>query len=243
MSSSTVAESVDVVKGADGPAEVKHEPVWDVLTATKPIVKGVGDLFQKVARSMDWFVEYIKELVRRFSLKWLLQNGMYWLWTIFAKVGLGIIYLAVITEGLRLTFPVLAQKLYKLPLLGFLRDYEVTYNLDLAPFFAMFFLVACFHLWERKLQFWLCPLENELGFEPTFHGFLLTVLGWAIIGSDAFFFYRAVSRMGWGGGLSFTALIGTVAYVAVIVFVSYVSVCLRRKIVLTELKNEERNYE
>jgi hypothetical protein len=56
---------------------------------------------------------------------------------------LGIIYVAVIAEGLRRLVPPLSQKLYKLlPGLGALKNYEATYRLDLAPFLSVIILMA-----------------------------------------------------------------------------------------------------
>src|SRR5438128_129475 len=52
----------------------------------------------------------------------------YWAWQVFTKGLLGVIYAAVIAEGLRQLVPTLGQKLYRLPGLGALRDYEATYS-------------------------------------------------------------------------------------------------------------------
>src|SRR5262245_52979714 len=79
----------------------------------------------------------------------------YWLWQLATKSVLGVIYLAVISEGLRLLIPALGQKLHKLPGLAALRNFDVTYRLDLAPFFAVFLLLAVFILWRRILDLWI----------------------------------------------------------------------------------------
>ncbi|MBS0263430.1 MAG: hypothetical protein JSS02_15920 [Planctomycetes bacterium] len=148
----------------------------------------------------------------------------YWLWQAVSKGFLGFIYLAVISEGLRVLVPALGQKMYKLPLLGFLRMYEATYRLDLAPFFAMFLLIGVFVLWPRIIavwmtgrSFWECSSEQRL----------VVVLGSGILFADAVLFYYAMTQMTWGEStLSFSGLVATVAYVGVLVFVSWFSVVL-----------------
>src|SRR5262249_10112110 len=53
------------------------------------------------------------------------------------KLLIGVGYVIVITEGLRMVVPALGIKLYNLPLLGSLRNYEGWHELDLAPFVAV----------------------------------------------------------------------------------------------------------
>ncbi len=150
----------------------------------------------------------------------------YVIWMIFTKVGLGTIYIAVISEGLRYMVPALGQRLYKIPGLGFLEDFEETHGLDLAPFMAIFLLIAVFWLWERILHIWLA--SDEEGIDWLNETKLLMVLGTSILGADAILFYIAMTQVGWGGTvISISALLATVAYVAILVFVSYVTVTLR----------------
>jgi hypothetical protein len=152
---------------------------------------------------------------------------VYAVWTFVSKGVLAMGYLAIISEGLRLLVPALGQKLYKLPMLAVLREYEATYRLDLAPFFAFFLLIAVFGLWPKIIDIWIsergrCNREERL----------IVALGGAILVADAVLFYSAVTQMTWGGSaLSFSALVATAAYVGIVVFVSWVSVKLnpRRK--------------
>lgn len=163
----------------------------------------------------------------------------FWLWQIATKGVLGIIYVAVISDGLRQVVPVLGQKLYKLPGLGLLQRYEATYRLDLAPLLSVFILVGVFYLWGHLLAKWLRPddpIDGE-GWDEEKQEMVILVLGMALLGADALLFYVSMSRVGWsGGGLSFTAALATAAYLAVLIFVSYVSLVLK-----CQLETEKEN--
>jgi hypothetical protein len=157
----------------------------------------------------------------------------YWAWEILTKGILGVIYISVIAEGLRRLVPALGQRLYRLPGLGALREYEATYRLDLAPFLAVFILIAVWYLWDEILQLWLrreCD-DDESPWNRANHGLLIVSLGIVILGSDAVLFYIAMTQIGWqGAGFSFPALLATVAYLAVLIFVSFVSINLREAV-------------
>lgn len=148
----------------------------------------------------------------------------YWLWLLASKGILGFIYLAVISEGLRVLVPALGQKLYKLPFLSQLKDYELTYRLDLAPFFAMFLLVAVFVLWPLIIGVWM---RNRDIREWSQEQKLVVALGSAILFADAVLFYYAMTQMTWGeSSISFAGLVATTAYVGVLIFVSWATVKL-----------------
>jgi hypothetical protein len=152
----------------------------------------------------------------------------YVLWVFVTKGMLGTIYVTVISEGLRTIVPALGQRLFKQPGLSFLKDYKETHRLDLAPFMAVFILIAVFYLWERILKIWLSS-DRDLTWEN--ETILLMGLGSTILGADAILFYTAMAMDGWSGSMiSISALLATVCYVAVIVFVSYVTVLLRSAI-------------
>jgi hypothetical protein len=153
-----------------------------------------------------------------------------WLWLVVAKFPFAVIYLLVISEGLRLSVPPLAQRLGKIPFLSMFRDYEATYRLDLAHIFAVGLLVAVLWLAERALHFYLDPngaFKDSLWPAETLQR-LVPVLCGVILGADLVLFYVGIANSGWGGArLSFTALIATVAYAGVLTFVSFVSLSLK----------------
>lgn len=176
------------------------------------------------------------------GIRWTLVGARlkYWAWQVVTKLILGVIYIAVISEGLRVIVPALGQKLYKLPGLGALRDYEGTHRLDLAHFLAIFVLFAVFYLWDRILELWLESDEefDDRGWNPEAHRRLVVVLGTVILGADACLFYVAMTQIGWRGTtFSFSALLATAAYLAVLIFVSFVSINLRKSI--TQLTKDD----
>jgi len=152
-------------------------------------------------------------------------HARYWAWQVASKSILGVIYLAVISEGLRVLIPALGQKVYKLPMLGSLKDYEATYRLDLAPFFAFFLLIGVFVLWPKIIALWVSQLEVG---EWTKEQQLVVAMGGTILGTDAVLFYYAMTQMTWGSSeFSFSAFVATAAYVAVLVFASWMSIKLK----------------
>ncbi len=181
---------------------------------------------------------------RRRRVPWarIWKNLLYWLWKFITAVTLGTIYVMVISAGLRHLIPPLGQRLYLIPFLYFLRDYAATYRLDLAIPFAIFLLLAVWHLWERVLLLWLGSnsLLQHSAWNREIYRRLILTLGVVILGADAALFYTALTQTTWGGsGFSVGALLATVAYVAVIVFVSFVSVHLRESIETAKKEEEE----
>ena len=146
------------------------------------------------------------------------------------------IYVAVIAQGFRHLVPALGQRLYKLPGLSFLYDYELTYRLDLAIFFAFFMLIAVWFLWARILRLWLevehpqDDVFNEHGWNRDNNVRLTLALGFVILGADCCLFFVAITEISWGGSsFSVTALLATGAYLAVLIFVTYVSIALANR--------------
>lgn len=155
-----------------------------------------------------------------------------WAWKVFTLPPMGVIYVAVISEGLRFLVPALGQKLWKLPIPGFslLRDYEWSHRLDLAYFLALFLLVAVCVLWELALALYLgfeLPFERAVA-KPDNYRRLVVILAVAVLGGDACLFYCAMTQLAWSGNsFSIPALLATVCYLAVIVFVSFLTVRLK----------------
>lgn len=156
-----------------------------------------------------------------------------WAWKLVTVPIIGLIYCVLISEGLRYLFPALAQRLYKLPIpgLSYLRDYEAFYRLDLAHLFSIFLFIAVWYLWVVNLRAYLGDADvfNRSGWNPEAYRRFVLRLGVVVLGADAILFYIAITQQGWfGNRFSFTALVATVIYVAVIIFVSFVSVNLER---------------
>jgi hypothetical protein len=163
----------------------------------------------------------------------------HWIWTVFKIVVFGMLYIYLISEGLRLVIPALGQKLWKLPGLSILRNYEETHRLDLAPVFAIVLLIAVFYLWCRVLEGWIFPDHDlqTLGRHPGRYRLFIITLGSVVLGADLVLFYVSMTSMGWKGVVfSLPALLATAAYAACVIFVSFVSVALHKTII--DLKKE-----
>lgn len=147
-----------------------------------------------------------------------------------ALVGLG--YIVMISEGLAMVVPALGIKLYRMPFLGSLREYEGWHNLDLAfPAAALLFLLSSF-IWSTLLEIWIYggSTEQVIGRRSDRYEQCLGVVGGIILLADACLFYRAMGLAGWNGDMvSPSALLSTLAYVAVLVAICMTSVNLKRK--------------
>jgi hypothetical protein len=157
---------------------------------------------------------------------------MYLGWQVATKGVLGIVYLAVIAEGLRVVIPPLSQKLHKLPGLALLDRWDTTYQADLANIFASFLLLAVFVLWDRCLRIWLdVPAFCHPTWNPERYRRFIVVTGSVVLVSDGALFYAAMGTMTWGSsGFSFGALLATAAYIALLVFISFVGISLHQHI-------------
>ncbi len=147
------------------------------------------------------------------------------------KLLIGVGYVAIIGEGLRMVVPALGMKLYKLPFLGILHDYQGWHGLDLALFAGMLLFLLSSWIWCALLETWLydkSALQMSDRSAAKYERFL-AVLGAVILFSDACLFYRAMTFVAWGAqAFSASALICTLAYVAVLVTVCAISVNLKR---------------
>lgn len=155
----------------------------------------------------------------------------YWAWKLLSMAVIAPIYIAIVSDGLRYLIPPLGQKLSKLPFLQIFGDYESTHRIDLAHPMALVLLFAVWWLWDRLLMAWLGGDIDYLGFDPDAYNVVVNVLGISIVSADAMLFYLGATQSTWGGtAFSFSALLATIAYVAILVFVSFVSCVLRRQL-------------
>lgn len=157
----------------------------------------------------------------------------YYGWQISTKLFLGVLYLQVLSHGLSLLAPAFSQKLYKVPGLGFLYDYDATYTLELSTFFALFMLIAVWFLWDRILRLWLeiDGVHETFDWNRDRHTQLLATLGISILLADLVIFYAGIVEMMWGSSIvSFTAFSITCSYVAILIFVNYVGIVLSKRL-------------
>jgi hypothetical protein len=138
-------------------------------------------------------------------------------WKILTGLTLGILYVKVIAEGCRFLVPGLGR--------------ELMLGLDGAIILSFFLMLAVWKLWELAICSFL-GIESAFrirGWNTEGHERFVVILSIVLLFSDAALFYLSVARLSWKGTvLSFTALIATCIWLGVIVFVSFVSVHLRR---------------
>jgi hypothetical protein len=139
-------------------------------------------------------------------------------WKCLTLVILGLlIYVPVVAEGFRMLVPSLARR----SMLG----------IDTAKVLAVFLMIAVWILWEYAV---MAFLKIDAGFkvqgwDPKAMRNFVTTVAWIVLGCDGLLFYLAMTRLVWGAPtFSFTALLATVCWLTVLVFVAFVSVKLKQ---------------
>lgn len=142
----------------------------------------------------------------------------------------------VVSEGMRLMYPVMSQRLSKLPLPGFshLKDYEGLHRADLAHVLSAALLAMVAHLWVSNIRLQLVKAHaEELGakWDLGVYRLLVRALGGGVLLADAaLFFYGLSARMGgsWDTAATPTipSLLMTAAYVGGVVYAAFVTVTL-----------------
>lgn len=189
-------------------------------------------------------VRYGPELPRlsmpRINWKQLVAQAKYWGWQLMTKGLLGLVYLTLVREGFVTVIPPLGLKLSKIPGLAALDNFEATYRLDLAFVLAFFVMLAVFWLWSRVLALYMHG--DDTAFQTDDPGFrrrreiIFYSLATAILVGDGVLFYIALTQSSWGGSYwSFTALLGTMLYVAVLIFVTIVAIDLKENVLNAKL--------
>ncbi len=154
-------------------------------------------------------------------------------WETVTKGLLGIVYFVLIAEGIRQVLPTLGIKLSKIPGLGLLSEYEGIHKLDLAHLLSIIILIFAWIQWRELLLVWLSPEpeQSAFGWRPRRHQEITVILAAVVLISDGLLFYSAMADLAWNGSwFSITAFIATVVYVAILVFVTFVSINMKRAI-------------
>lgn len=164
-------------------------------------------------------------------------------WNLLAKGLLAIVYLDIVSEGLRHLVHITAKKIHTVPGFGALRRYAWSHQIDSAQLLALFLLLFVFFFWGQILELWLMNKGHDQfddrGWRPETHRALLVTLGTVILGADVCLFYTAITWAGWRGSrFSVPALLATCAYLAIIVAVCFVSLTLKKSV--TDLKHKEK---
>ena len=160
----------------------------------------------------------------------------FWLWALMTKTIITVVYLAVISQGLRYVLPELGMKLYKIPGFSFMEEYKFSHRVDLAYVFAFVPLVAAWVLWHFNLKAFLSPERFASDVAKRHWNAdrarrVVMTMGAIVITADAALFYSAFVLVSWGGSkFSAAALLATVSYVTILGFVTFVSMYLSETI-------------
>jgi hypothetical protein len=145
-------------------------------------------------------------------------NVKYLAWHVFSKLFLGVFVIGVVSEGARRMIPSLGQKVFKVvPIFD-----GIDHRIDLAHCFALVLLLGTWWSWSGLLEAWL-------GIKPYSRATTITLpLAFVFISVDTTLFYVSTAHWSWGGShFSGTAALATAGYVAVLVFVAFVTVQLK----------------
>ena len=151
--------------------------------------------------------------------------GKWLFWIVITKVPLFLVYLDLLSQGIIRKFPEMGRKLSKLTGMGFLDDYEFTYRLTQANFFALIPLLATMFFWHALLLRFVAPdrfqhIFRHLRIEAVDR--VVLVLGVIIISLDSALFAVAFSLSSWGQSqISVTAMLAAILYAACMAFSAF----------------------
>ena len=164
----------------------------------------------------------------------------YWTFTIVAKTVGAVLYLGLISMGLRLSYPELGVKLSKI--LPVLDSYELTYKWDRAHLAAIGILFFSWTFCHFMLRFLLSEefdgSMQKIGWVNDWPRRLTFTIGIIIMTVDACVFYRAFNAVVWGqSSFSPSAILTTLGYVTLLVATTFYSLYLGQ--ILNHLNKEE----
>lgn len=145
------------------------------------------------------------------------------------QAAMVVIYVGVIADGLRRQHSIFGQKVYRVPLLESLRDFEVTYRLDYAMVVSIMMACLVCWAWSMMIEMYLDGMSSVTDRKRReYTGWI--VLGTAVLVGDAILFYSSAAEAGWSGtSLSLSAGVSTIVYVAIVVLVNFIGVSLKSK--------------
>lgn len=164
----------------------------------------------------------------------------YWTFTIVAKTVGAVLYLGLISMGLRLSYPELGVKLSKI--LPGLDNYELTYKWDRAHLAAIGILFFSWTFCHFMLRFLLSEeftgSMHKIGWLNDWPRRLTFTIGVIMMTVDACVFYRAFNAVVWGQStFSPSAILTTLGYVTLLVATTFYSLYLGQ--ILNHLKKGE----
>lgn len=172
---------------------------------------------------------------RRVNWPVFFQFAAYCAWTVATKGVVLIIYVTLIRDGLIALFDPFAIRLSSLPLLSVLGAFESTRKTDIAFVTAFVVFIAVSWSWDSTLRFYGSGDASRLlkGADDRIErrAFMSYAVALLLIGVDMALMYMAVADAGWGGSaFSFSALLVSVLYGCLLVFVTLKSIQLESEL-------------
>ncbi len=162
---------------------------------------------------------------------WVWALLVYWVYKIGITGAMLLIYVGFIADGLRRWKSPFGQKVWRFPMLNWLRDFEATYRLDYAMVGAIVMAFVVCIAWSYLLRTWVEGEELRSSMKKQRMAGAALIVGSAILIGDALLFYMTCVQAGWSGTkFSISALIGTAVYVAVVIMVNLIGVDLKFKV-------------
>jgi hypothetical protein len=145
-----------------------------------------------------------------------------------------LVYGIVVSQGLRMTIPILATKLYRIPLPGFsrLEHFKNLRDLDMAHLLAMFMLAFVWLLLSHLLEIYFFGPPTNVRLDPSKYVRFISRLAAILLITDVAMFYRGISEQGGllDSGGSVTPIIATIAYSALLVSVAFFHVMFKHRV-------------
>jgi hypothetical protein len=169
------------------------------------------------------------ELVER-KRKLAFARAKYFAWLIATAFVLVAICLPLTSEAVRSLLPSFGTKLSKTAVIGALFGGQSMAKVDVAYVAAAVIYVVVLYFWRELLSLWLDP-DAVTDFNEGPYKTVVTLGGVLILLIDGGLMYVAIASLNWGKlTFSFVALLFTLTYLVGLVFVSLVSMQLKKAI-------------
>jgi hypothetical protein len=152
-------------------------------------------------------------------------------------LGNAIVCLVLGSEGIRQMVPTLSRPLASLPLCTSLDSFEETATVDIASVVSVILGVAVCLVWTKVIRLFLHPSDPLPGSSveaPQRHPQLVRLMAILLGGADFILFFLGLNTLSetWSndGGAIFSAIVLTSVYMGLVLFGSYITVLVEKKL-------------
>lgn len=142
-----------------------------------------------------------------------------WCYHIVSKCLLAPVYIVVLADGWRLLFAPFG--------------FRFIGNIRISHVLSAFLLAGAWWMWNVNIRVWLeaCDTGCHRDWNEDKYKAFVKTLGLGLLGFDFLLFYLAASQYSWGdSGFSFSAFVAAALWVCVLVFVVFVGVAIKHKV-------------